>query len=152
MVQMPHDNRADGQTHGSLGALESALLQLNNGHPGALGSHITPEYPQGGTEMRGPEQQYQAATSAGSMANFNENRVVAQAISSDMNALRGSVGPEGEVKKKKGAASSATNDKELREMLAKNDGRSLRDVAAEVLATERTPRAEKTKQLFAMLW
>jgi regulatory factor X len=56
-------------------------------------------------------------------------------------------------KKKKGSASgSATNDKELREMLVRNEGRALNDVAAEVIATDRTSKAEKSKQLFAMLW
>jgi len=54
--------------------------------------------------------------------------------------------------KKLGSASSQTNDKELRELLSRNQGRTLSDVAQEVLSTERTPRAEKTKQLFAMLW
>ncbi|KAK3716806.1 hypothetical protein LTR37_006156 [Vermiconidia calcicola] len=55
-------------------------------------------------------------------------------------------------KRRKGSAVTATNDKELREMLAKNEGRPLREVAQEVIAKERTPMAEKTKQLFAMLW
>jgi regulatory factor X len=60
---------------------------------------------------------------------------------------------EVEEKKKKGSASgSATNDKELRAMLAQNQGRVLQDVAAEVIATDRTSKAEKSKQLFAMLW
>jgi regulatory factor X len=54
--------------------------------------------------------------------------------------------------KKIGSQSSQTNDKELRELRLQNAHRSLTDVAQEVLATERTPRAEKTKQLFAMLW
>ena len=64
----------------------------------------------------------------------------------------GSNGVETEGPKKKGTSSSATNDKELREILAANEGRTLRDVAVEVLKTEKTPKAEKTKQLFAMLW
>ncbi|KAF1812025.1 hypothetical protein P152DRAFT_398339 [Eremomyces bilateralis CBS 781.70] len=59
---------------------------------------------------------------------------------------------EPEEKKRKGNSSSATNDKELREMLSRNNERSLKDVATEVINTERTPRAEKSKQLFAMLW
>lgn len=54
--------------------------------------------------------------------------------------------------KKTGSQSSQTNDKELRELRIQNAHRSLTDVAQEVLTTERTPRAEKTKQLFAMLW
>ena len=61
--------------------------------------------------------------------------------------------PEVEEKKKKGgAAGAATNDKELRELLAKNEHRDLKDVAAEVIAADRSTRAEKCKQLFAMLW
>ncbi|KAK4501196.1 hypothetical protein PRZ48_007003 [Zasmidium cellare] len=55
-------------------------------------------------------------------------------------------------KRRKTSAVTATNDKELREMLVKNEGRVLRDVAQEVIQKERTPMAEKTKQLFAMLW
>ncbi|KAK4543088.1 hypothetical protein LTR36_005865 [Oleoguttula mirabilis] len=55
-------------------------------------------------------------------------------------------------KRRKGSALTATNDKELREMLSKNEGRPLREVAQEVISKERTPMAEKTKQLFAMLW
>ena len=60
---------------------------------------------------------------------------------------------ESEDKKKKGSASgSATNDKELRQLLAQNEGRHLKDVAAEVIQNDRTSKAEKSKQLFAMLW
>lgn len=58
----------------------------------------------------------------------------------------------GDDKRRKGSAVTATNDKELREMLSKNQGRALREVAQDVIAKERTPMAEKTKQLFAMLW
>jgi len=58
----------------------------------------------------------------------------------------------GDDRRRKGSAVTATNDKELREMLAKNEGRPLREVAQEVIQKERTPMAEKTKQLFAMLW
>ncbi|KAK5166245.1 uncharacterized protein LTR77_008506 [Saxophila tyrrhenica] len=55
-------------------------------------------------------------------------------------------------KRRKGSAVTATNDRELREMLSRNEGRPLKDVAQEVIQKERTPMAEKTKQLFAMLW
>lgn len=58
----------------------------------------------------------------------------------------------GEGKKKKGSASSITNDLELRRLFRENQGRSLKDVAAQVLANERGPKSEKTKQIFAMLW
>lgn len=61
-------------------------------------------------------------------------------------------GSEPEDKRRKGSSATATNDKELRELLNRNEGRLLPEVAQEVIAKERTPQAEKTKQLFAMLW
>ncbi|KAL6706629.1 hypothetical protein ACN47E_005171 [Coniothyrium glycines] len=59
-----------------------------------------------------------------------------------------------EDKKKKASSSgaAATNDKELRQLLNQNEGRNLKDVAAEVIQNDRTSKAEKSKQLFAMLW
>ncbi|KAF2866519.1 hypothetical protein BDV95DRAFT_631678 [Massariosphaeria phaeospora] len=57
-----------------------------------------------------------------------------------------------EKKTKASASGSATNDKELREMLSQNNGRDLKEVASEVIAMDRTSKAEKSKQLFAMLW
>ncbi len=59
--------------------------------------------------------------------------------------------PDG-VKKKKGSASSIANDLELRRLFRENQGRSIREVAAQVLTNERGPKSEKTKQIFAMLW
>lgn len=82
----------------------------------------------------------------------------------DSHSFHGSIPPQsqphfmappndGEDKKKKGSASgSATNDKELRQLLAQNETRNLKDVAAEVIQNDRTSKAEKSKQLFAMLW
>jgi regulatory factor X len=62
-------------------------------------------------------------------------------------------GLEPEEKKKKGSMSgSATNDRELRQLLNQNEGRNLKDVAAEVIQNDRTSKSEKSKQLFAMLW
>ena len=58
----------------------------------------------------------------------------------------------GDNKKKKGSASSMANDQELRRLYRENKGRSLKEVASQVLANERGPRSEKTKQIFAMLW
>lgn len=55
-------------------------------------------------------------------------------------------------RKKKGSASSIANDLELKKLFRENVGRSLKDVATQVLANDRGPRSEKTKQIFAMLW
>ncbi|KZF22579.1 hypothetical protein L228DRAFT_128965 [Xylona heveae TC161] len=56
------------------------------------------------------------------------------------------------IKPKKGSSSSIANDNELRRLHRENKGRSIKEVACEVLANERGPKAEKTKQVFAMLW
>ncbi|KAJ9661740.1 hypothetical protein H2201_006411 [Coniosporium apollinis] len=61
-------------------------------------------------------------------------------------------GAEMDPKRRKPATTTAQADIELRELLTRNTGRSLRDVAAEVISAERTSRAEKAKQLFGMLW
>lgn len=61
-------------------------------------------------------------------------------------------GLDADERRRKGSAATATNDKELRELLSRNEERGLKDVAQEVIQKERTPQAEKTKQLFAMLW
>ena len=58
----------------------------------------------------------------------------------------------GDLKKKKGSASSIANDQELRKLFRENHHRDLKEIAAEVLANERGPRSEKTKQIFAMNW
>ena len=58
----------------------------------------------------------------------------------------------GEMRKKKGSASSIANDNELRKLFAANKDRNLNEVAASVLANERGPKSEKTKQIFAMNW
>ena len=55
-------------------------------------------------------------------------------------------------KRSKGSASSQANDQELRRLFRENSHRDLRDVAASVLANERGPKSEKTKQIFAMNW
>jgi len=61
-------------------------------------------------------------------------------------------GGTGEIRKKKGSASSIANDQELRRLFAENKHRDLKDVASAVLANERGPKSEKTKQIFAMNW
>ena len=57
-----------------------------------------------------------------------------------------------EMRKKKGPNTSVTNDQELRKLFTENHHRDLKEVAAQVLANERGPRSEKTKQIFAMNW
>ena len=80
---------------------------------------------------------HEAAYAASSAAGYNSATLTADAHDD---------------KRRKAPSVTASNDRELREMLARNEGRPLHDVAAEVIAKERTTMAEKTKQLFAMLW
>lgn len=61
-----------------------------------------------------------------------------------------SVAPDGQ--KKKGASTNIANEQELRRLFQENKHRSLREISVSVLAEERGPRSEKTKQIFAMIW
>lgn len=58
----------------------------------------------------------------------------------------------GGLKKGKGNASAQANDQELRRLFIENQHQQLHDIATSVLANERGPKAEKTKQVFAMIW
>lgn len=69
----------------------------------------------------------------------------------------GSPAPEdsnNENKRRKGTASTLANDQELRRLLHQHEGKSLKEVAQEVQKTEghNGGKAEKAKQVFAMLW
>ena len=94
-----------------------------------------------------------------SIQNYNAQQAVDQFAMPSHNSGMANVHqptPDVEDTKKRtsGGAAAATqsNEKELRETLDRNISRSLKDVAKEVIDSERTSRAEKTKQLFAMLW
>lgn len=73
--------------------------------------------------------------------------------------FEGSPAPEdsntenGGAKRRKGTASSVANDQELRRLLAQYQGKTLKEVAAEVQKNEGAGgKSEKAKQVFAMLW
>lgn len=55
-------------------------------------------------------------------------------------------------KDKKSATTTAANEKELRELLEKNEHRNLESIARDVRQAERTQKSERAKQLFAMRW
>ncbi|KAL4807825.1 hypothetical protein BDV18DRAFT_136173 [Aspergillus unguis] len=60
---------------------------------------------------------------------------------------------EAGLKKKKGSSSSLANDNELRKLLRQYEGFTLKQMAAEVLKHEGAGgKAEKVKQVFAMIW
>lgn len=60
---------------------------------------------------------------------------------------------EAGMKKKKGSSSSLANDNELRKLLRQYEGYTLKQMAAEVLKHEGAGgKAEKVKQVFAMIW
>lgn len=60
---------------------------------------------------------------------------------------------ENGAKRRKGTSSSVANDQELRRLLAQYQGKTLKEVAAEVQKNEGSGgKSEKAKQVFAMLW
>ena len=61
-------------------------------------------------------------------------------------------GTDEEKKGRKTANNNAANEKELRDLIEENACRSLESIARDVRSAERTQKAEKAKQLFAMRW
>lgn len=56
-------------------------------------------------------------------------------------------------KKKRGSSSTLANDNELRKLLRQYEGYTLKQMAAEVMKHEGAGgKAEKVKQVFAMIW
>ncbi|KAE8388344.1 hypothetical protein BDV23DRAFT_112566 [Aspergillus alliaceus] len=88
-----------------------------------------------------PMPQYQAMYDSGI-----ENHVPEHVLEENENSEAGA-------KKKKGSSSSLANDNELRKLLRQYEGFSLKQMAAEVLKHEGAGgKAEKVKQVFAMIW
>ncbi|RAQ56389.1 DNA damage and replication checkpoint protein Rfx1 [Aspergillus flavus] len=88
-----------------------------------------------------PMPQYQAMYDSGI-----ENHVPEHVLEENENSEAGA-------KKKKGSNSSLANDNELRKLLRQYEGYSLKQMAAEVLKHEGAGgKAEKVKQVFAMIW
>ncbi|KAE8343683.1 hypothetical protein BDV24DRAFT_172683 [Aspergillus arachidicola] len=88
-----------------------------------------------------PMPQYQAIYDSGI-----ENHVPEHVLEENENSEAGA-------KKKKGSNSSLANDNELRKLLRQYEGYSLKQMAAEVLKHEGAGgKAEKVKQVFAMIW
>ena len=59
---------------------------------------------------------------------------------------------EPDARTKKQASANAANERELRELIEKNSDRTLESIAKDVRGAERTQKAERAKQLFAMRW
>ncbi len=64
----------------------------------------------------------------------------------------GPAGTDVEKTEKKGGYSNAANEKELRGLLEKSEGRTLDSIVRDVRNAERSQKSEKAKQLFAMRW
>ncbi|KAI9881330.1 MAG: hypothetical protein M1830_003337 [Pleopsidium flavum] len=119
-------------------ALDPALQdRANHGLPYAPGAGYTVQ----GGESRPPLEHYQSYDGP-------DNQMLDPSVDD-----QGQDGTEADgAKKKKGSASSIANDLELKRLFRENQGRSIKEVAAQVLTNERGPKSEKTKQIFAMLW
>lgn len=160
-VQNQHHNNAQifaynvPQPNPELSELESALLQIS-GVPrpieqsnGMLDAPMSQHHMQThGQTLQQPHTSFDMNHSMTPNNSFTQHR---QSLSQST-LFDASVPQDTDASKRKGGSATATNDRELRELLNRNEARSLKDVAGEVIATERTPRAERTKQLFAMLW
>lgn len=114
-------------------------FQTHSMHAHTLSHHsIPPEIPSG---LSNVTTQYQQMYDSGVENHLPEHLVEEPEISE----------PGG--KKKRGASSTVANDNELRKLLRQYEGWSLKQMAAEVMKHEGGGgKAEKVKQVFAMIW
>ena len=78
-------------------------------------------------------------------------RTMQRTLSMSLDGAAGT-GTDEEKKGRKIANNNAANEKELRELIDANEHRPLESIARDVRNAERTQKAEKAKQLFAMRW
>ena len=147
----PVQEQYQGVADADMAALLQGADEFTVPEGGQFPSHSTQQhgvtngyYPP--TSQSHPPQQTQSQPPMPFANNFNSLNSV-RSISVPANE-----GVKMEEQPKKTSSATATNDRELRELLTRNRGRALQDVASEVIATERTSKSERTKQLFAMLW
>lgn len=95
-----------------------------------------------GVPLQVLDQNIQASTHAYQMAHAN-HRASASINGDDAIKKKG---------KKSGGTGGARDDKELRELITTNSHRTLLEVASDILILDRSSKAEKMKQLFAMIW
>lgn len=108
-------------------------------------------------EAHAPHYSFQGQPSGTVDASYNQTASRPSSRQTDVRErtstpLVGATGTDGEKDKKKSTSSTAANEKELRDMLDKNQGRDLASIAREVRNAERSQKAERAKQLYAMRW
>ncbi|KAL9090448.1 MAG: hypothetical protein Q9159_001978 [Coniocarpon cinnabarinum] len=104
---------------------------------------------------QGPHQQpngQQSSTHASQATqNAPQQRSLQRTMSLSLDGA-GGTGTDEEKRNRKVANNNAANEKELRELIELNADRTLESIARDVRSAERTQKAEKAKQLFAMRW
>ncbi|OQD95718.1 hypothetical protein PENSOL_c019G09741 [Penicillium solitum] len=125
-------------THSGMSRAEDFPNHPMQGHP--LSHHpVQAEMPNGLPSASVP--QYQPMYDSGVENHLPDHIVEDQEIS------------EPGAKKKRGASSTVANDNELRKLLRQYEGWNLKQMAAEVMKNEGGGgKAEKVKQVFAMIW
>ena len=106
--------------------------------------------PMGSQNQQESFQSVQEQPPSHTAALVNQHRVLARTMSQDGNT--GTATDEEKKAKKSGNNNNAANEKELRELIETNAHRSLEAIARDVRSAEKTQKAEKAKQLFAMRW
>lgn len=126
------------ETHTGMSRAEDFPNHPMQGHP--LSHHsVQAEMPSGLPNVSAP--QYQPLYDSGVENHLPDHIVEDQEIS------------EPGAKKKRGASSTVANDNELRKLLRQYEGWNLKQMAAEVMKNEGAGgKAEKVKQVFAMIW
>lgn len=145
--QISHSNSAGAPHDPAMSESHHAMMTRANSFPHqAVPNHAMTQHPlptdHGPQGIPGvPVPQYQPMYDSGI-----ENQMPDQIIDENEHSEAGG-------KRRKGCSSTLANDNELRKLLRQYDGYTLKQMAAEVVKHEGGGgKAEKVKQVFAMIW
>ena len=149
-IATPTDSQLSGD-HAQL----AQVRQFNNSYSGSIGP--TPKATGGAPEKavdsgrshQGSAYQLNGHSQPAQSSYTAQNPSLTRTMSLDG---AGGNGTDEEKKSRKIASNNAANEKELRELIESNGHRALESIARDVRSAERTQKAEKAKQLFAMRW
>ncbi|ETN40390.1 uncharacterized protein HMPREF1541_04667 [Cyphellophora europaea CBS 101466] len=158
MHMQPHPGQVPIQAHGAPTAMVNSYQQHMPSQVPYAQPHMDPNHGVAQHDMRPVSQQgFHDNAYAMPFNGMPQYQPHMQHFRRQSEHYEGSPAPEdsnNENKRRKGTASTLANDQELRRLLQQHQGKSLKEVAQEVQKTEghNGGKAEKAKQVFAMLW
>ena len=124
----------------------------------AAGSMVTPQYNE--LHIPGPSDQQNSRFILPQEPNTRDEQMERIESPAQFDSIEGHEGtpfdqedkPSNGKRRKRGSAATQANDNELRRLFREHQGKNLDELAAQVQRDESSTKAEKSKQIFGMIW